>query len=126
MGPSTGCQLPSRCPTGGYGLRGRIIRHYPYKVPKSGQPGAHNSEGKKIQLYSFLEAETAAYVSSICFLNFPRSNRVRILRMSQIGFLLCMAAGSGRSWSRRIYGGTLLLWYFAAAHVKRVLLFLNK
>jgi hypothetical protein len=48
------------------------------KKDKSGQPDTYNSEGKKIQLYSFLEAETAAYVSSICFLKFPRSNRCRL------------------------------------------------
>ena len=48
------------------------------KKDKSGQPETYNSEGKKIQLYSFLEAETAAYVSSICFLNLSGPNRCRL------------------------------------------------
>jgi hypothetical protein len=48
------------------------------KKTKAAKPQTHNSDTKKIQLYSFLEAETAAYVSSICFLKFPRSNRCRL------------------------------------------------
>ena len=60
---------------GGLGAQGAKIQ---LKKDRSAKLGTRNSEGKKIQLYSFLEAETAAYVSSICFLIFPRSNRCRL------------------------------------------------
>ena len=59
------------------GVRGSGVENSA-KKDKSGQPEIHNLDTKKIQLYSFLEAETAAYVSSICFLNCPRSNRCRL------------------------------------------------
>jgi hypothetical protein len=59
------------------GVRGSGVENSA-KKDKSGQSDIHNLDTKKIQLYSFLEAETAAYVSSICFLKFPRSNRCRL------------------------------------------------
>jgi hypothetical protein len=61
--------------SGGLGAQGSKIQ---LKKTKAAKPRTHNSEGKKIQLYSFLEAVTAAYVSSTCFFNLSGSNRCRL------------------------------------------------
>ena len=57
---------------------------------------------------------------------------------TQIGFLVCTRVLNlvqlygtwklvqARAGPGQVYGRKLLLWYFTAAHVKRVLLFLNK